>query len=45
MRLPTHDEISDHSRKFYDGTYTLVSNGFNDETGGKQCATEQAFCS
>jgi hypothetical protein len=35
MRLPADIEISEHSRKFYDGTYTLVREGFTDEAGSE----------
>jgi len=34
MLLPHDIEISAHSRKFYDGTYTFTSNGYTDEAGG-----------
>jgi hypothetical protein len=34
MVLPDDIEISERSRKFYDGTYTLTSDGFTDEAGG-----------
>jgi hypothetical protein len=37
MSLPANIALTDRSRKFYDGTYTLVSDGFKDEKGGK-CA-------
>jgi hypothetical protein len=33
--LPGGHALTDRSRKFYDGTYTLVSDGFIDEMGGK----------
>jgi hypothetical protein len=33
MLLPADIDISEHSRKFYDGTYTLVQEGFTDEEG------------
>jgi hypothetical protein len=35
MHLPANLAISAHSRKFYDGTYTMISDGFTDEAGGK----------
>jgi hypothetical protein len=34
MILPDDIGISERSRKFYNGTYTLTSNGFIDEHGG-----------
>jgi hypothetical protein len=34
MLLPDDIDISERSRKFYDGTYTLRSEGFVDEVGG-----------
>jgi hypothetical protein len=33
--LPADVALSDHSRKFYDGTYKWDSEGFTDEVGGK----------
>jgi hypothetical protein len=35
--LLAHDiDISERSRKFYDGTYTLERDGFVDELGGER---------
>jgi hypothetical protein len=36
MELPDDIDISERSRKFYDGTYTLTSDGFIDEVGGNR---------
>ncbi|KAF2827499.1 hypothetical protein CC86DRAFT_405623 [Ophiobolus disseminans] len=33
MLSPTNVEVSEHSRKFYDGTYKLMANGFTNELG------------
>jgi len=35
MLLPADMDITERSRKFYDGTYKLVADGFTDELGGK----------
>jgi hypothetical protein len=35
MYLPANLAITARSRKFYDGTYTMTSDGFTDEAGGK----------
>jgi hypothetical protein len=34
MLLPDDIDISERSRKFYDGTYTFKWDGFVDEHGG-----------
>jgi hypothetical protein len=34
MLLPDDIDISERSRRFYDGTYTLTSEGFVDGLGG-----------
>lgn len=38
MLLPVEIDISERSRKFYDGTYKITSDGFIDEAGGKHRA-------
>lgn len=35
MHLPANLAITTRSRKFYDGTFTMVSDGFTDEAGGE----------
>jgi hypothetical protein len=40
MILPHDIDISERSRKFYDGTYTLKGDGFVDELGG-ECANKR----
>ena len=42
MRLPANIEISERSRKFYDGTYKLLGVGFVDEFGSK-CSSHECI--
>lgn len=43
MLLPDDIDISERSRRFYDGTYKLSANGFIDETGGR-CRCKDKNC-
>lgn len=41
MLLPAKLDISEHSRKFYDGTYTYTCDGFTNEEGGRRAGDVQ----